>query len=659
MKRLFPLSFLLITTTAISLELEEIKRYSLLQRAQQITTTWEKSSVSYPYAKPRPEKALQLASNWLILSPSSLLLPEGVSLFSYLSQESLSKMLHSLGIEGIEIPSLQLSAEVKQGHIYSSKKGDYAPISYQLDPRFGSYEEYLSLVEAAHKEKITLLGSIFPGYTGKGFDFWLAIRNYQDYPNLYHLIEISPSDWDLLPPIPKDKDCAPLSFPTLRLLQERGYLPSIWPFFSAKKLKWSATSPVLGYEGKEKRWIYLQAHTENQPILKAFDASFAAQRILSAGILASLYYQKTPFLRISSFPYTLGNFSPIAELFAQLIRKSGGYSFLDINTNIFQLHTYLTYGSEFCYDFLLKSAFLHSLLHQNKELLSSLYEELLQQNFPLGRLIHSLESQRPFHYDWVDFLDQPEQPIFFRGKKRRKKEVRSMIYREDIPLLTQKYPYNPYEEGVFSSPLLGMLAACLKVEDLSSLTPPQKQALQKVHFLFAFFSAMQPGIFSFSLEDLVGLLPIPSSISPTVKPWQKDIKDISLSLSFTSTLYPPLLLQLKDPHSFIRQLQKLLQIRKTYHISQAKMKKLLPLKNSYLFAYFLQLPTAEDQILVVMNLSPQSQKEKICLEEQRGNVFFDLFTQKPEKKAPFTSFLELEIAPHEGKAFFIKSKYPS
>ena len=36
----------------------------------------------------------------------------------------------------------------------------------------------------------TILDDIVPGHTGKGADFRLAEINYQDYPGIYHMVDI-------------------------------------------------------------------------------------------------------------------------------------------------------------------------------------------------------------------------------------------------------------------------------------------------------------------------------------------------------------------------------------------------------------------------------------------------------------------------------------
>ena len=48
----------------------------------------------------------------------------------------------------------------------------------------------------------TIIDDVVPGHTGKGADFRLAEMKYADYPGIYHMVEIEPEDWNLLPDVP-------------------------------------------------------------------------------------------------------------------------------------------------------------------------------------------------------------------------------------------------------------------------------------------------------------------------------------------------------------------------------------------------------------------------------------------------------------------------
>jgi len=53
---------------------------------------------------------------------------------------------------------------------------------------------------------LTVIDDIVPGHTGKGADFRLAEMKHGAYPGIYHMIEIEPEDWAILPDVPHGRD---------------------------------------------------------------------------------------------------------------------------------------------------------------------------------------------------------------------------------------------------------------------------------------------------------------------------------------------------------------------------------------------------------------------------------------------------------------------
>ena len=72
----------------------------------------------------------------------------------------------------------------------------------QVDPEFGTEEEFRMLCATAAEYEGTIIDDIVPGHTGKGADFRLAEMGYGDYPGIYHMVSIAPEHWDLLPDVP-------------------------------------------------------------------------------------------------------------------------------------------------------------------------------------------------------------------------------------------------------------------------------------------------------------------------------------------------------------------------------------------------------------------------------------------------------------------------
>lgn len=68
--------------------------------------------------------------------------------------------------------------------------GGYDRVSLEVDPLYGSDEDYRDLVRVAAQYNGYVAGDIVPGHTGTGADWQLAKMNYKDYPYLFHMIEV-------------------------------------------------------------------------------------------------------------------------------------------------------------------------------------------------------------------------------------------------------------------------------------------------------------------------------------------------------------------------------------------------------------------------------------------------------------------------------------
>ena len=147
----------------------------------------------------------------------------------------------------------------------------------------GGQNVYVAQVARAHSAIV--IGDVIPGHTGKGADFRLAERDYADYPGLYHMVQIDPADWALLPPVPAGHDSVNLSPAIVEALQRKHYIVGMLSsriFYQpgVKDSDWSATDIVQGTDGVNRRWVYLHYFKQGQPTLNWLDPSFAAARLV-------------------------------------------------------------------------------------------------------------------------------------------------------------------------------------------------------------------------------------------------------------------------------------------------------------------------------------------------------------------------------------------
>ena len=118
--------------------------------------------------------------------------------------------------------------------------------STQIDPVFGDEEAFRRLTDVAETHGGSVIDDIVPGHTGKGADFRLAEMAFKDYPGIYHMIEIPPEDWHLLPDVPEGRDSVNLDAATEHELAQHGYIIGelqrvIFYMPGVKETNWSVT----------------------------------------------------------------------------------------------------------------------------------------------------------------------------------------------------------------------------------------------------------------------------------------------------------------------------------------------------------------------------------------------------------------------------------
>jgi hypothetical protein len=138
---------------------------------------WQK-----PYGMARPADFLDLASVWFNAYPASLITRPGESVVQSLADPELLRALREVGIEAIHTGPLKRAGSVRGTSYGPSIDGRFDRIELVIDPEFGSDDQYRELVKRAAEQRITIIGDLVPGHTGKGPDFRLAERVVPGYP---------------------------------------------------------------------------------------------------------------------------------------------------------------------------------------------------------------------------------------------------------------------------------------------------------------------------------------------------------------------------------------------------------------------------------------------------------------------------------------------
>ncbi len=155
-----------------------------------------------PFAHPDPRAAVERAQVWFTAYPLSFISRPGDSFLAGLANPELWKAFRRVGIDAVHTGPVKLAGGIKGWNLTGSVDGHFDRISMQVDPAFGTEDQFRSLCEVASAHNGTVIDDIVPGHTGKGSDFRLAEMGFSDYPGIYHMVSIAPEDWHLLPDVP-------------------------------------------------------------------------------------------------------------------------------------------------------------------------------------------------------------------------------------------------------------------------------------------------------------------------------------------------------------------------------------------------------------------------------------------------------------------------
>src|SRR5262249_61759626 len=136
----------------------------------------------------------------------ALVTEDDQSVVRTLANADLLSMLREIGIEGIHTGPMKRAGGITGREYTPSVDGFFDRIGLDLDPLFGTNQEYSELTGTAKELGIALIGDLVPAHTGKGPDFRLAERHYQNYKRLYTMVQIPEEAWWLLRDGPETSD---------------------------------------------------------------------------------------------------------------------------------------------------------------------------------------------------------------------------------------------------------------------------------------------------------------------------------------------------------------------------------------------------------------------------------------------------------------------
>ncbi len=650
-----------------------------------------------PYAQARPRAASALASVWFTAYPAAVVTKQDTSVLATLGDPELWRSLASIGVQAVHTGPMKEAGGIRDGVKTPTVDGNFDRISFNIDPQFGTQAEFVAMSRVAAAYNAIVIDDIIPAHTGKGADFRLAEMFYGDYPGLYHMVEIAEEDWPLLPAIPEGRRAANMSPACVEELKAKGYIVGQLRrviFFEpgVKETDWSATDVVVGVDGVARRWVYLHYFKEGQPSLNWLDPSFAAPQMIVGDALHSLDILGARGLRLDANGFLGVEIQPNAtawseghplslvgnQLIAGMVRKAGGFSFQELNLTVDDIAAMSKGGADLSYDFITRPAYHHALLTGRTEFLRLMLRTVHEFGIDPASLIHALQNHDELTLELVHFWTAHADDTYqFEGQswpgRNLREHIRDTMYER---LAGENAPYNlRFVTNGVACTTASVITAALGIRDLASITPEQRDLIQRVHLLLVMYNAFQPGVFALSGWDLTGALPLPTEAvahlmedgdTRWIERGAYDLVGINpeatqshAGLPKATMLYGSISEQLQDPASFANQLKQLLAVRQAYGIFAARQILIPDVTNPALLLMVHDLPDNRGTQITALNFGAESIEETVTIPNTPSGPLIDMMRETIVGDLSETGELTIRLEPYEGRSLRIVSALPA
>ncbi|MFC0448024.1 maltose alpha-D-glucosyltransferase [Rhodococcus jostii] len=640
-----------------------------------------------PYADPNPRAAVERGSVWFTAYPISIITAPGASFLSSLGDESLWQAFSEIGVTAVHTGPVKQAGGIKGWRATPSVDGHFDRISMQIDSAFGTEEEFRRLCVVAAAYDGIVIDDIVPGHTGKGADFRLAEMAYADYPGIYHMVEIEPQDWHLLPRVPDGRDSVNIDADTEAQLARAGYIIGqlqrvIFYELGVKETNWSVTPAVKGVDGVERRWVYLHYFKAGQPSINWLDPSFAGMRLVIGDACHSiadlgagaLRLDANGFLGVERRTEGLPGWSeghPLSEaanhLIASIVRKMGGFTFQELNLTIDDIKAMGTTGADLSYDFINRPAYHHALVMGNTEFLRLTMNLARDHGVDAASLVHALQNHDELTFELVHFATLHKDDEFdYGGESVTGSDLGDRIRKDLCERLTGRWaPYNrTFTTNGIACTTASVITAALGIRDLDRMDAADIDTVKQAHLLLAMFNALQPGVFALSGWDLCGLLTVPSEdvadlLTEGDTRWinrgAHDLMGVNPDAARSESgiprghsLYGSLPVQLQDPTSFARRLARIIDVRNRFGIATAVQLDVPTVSHKGLLVMVHELA---DSSLEVTVLNFTSEEIAATVQSQflpAGSPAVNLFTDEQIGTVDELHSFPVTLAPYEG-----------
>jgi trehalose synthase len=663
-----------------------------------------------PFARPNPRAAVDTASVWFTAYPLSLITRPDESFLKAMADTEMWKAFAQIGIQAIHTGPVKRAGGISGWQLTPSVDGHFDRISTQIDPAFGTEDEFREMCGTANWYGGTIIDDIVPGHTGKGADFRLAEMKYADYPGIYHMVEIDPRDWEHLPPVPDGADSVNVDAATEDWLDKAGYIIGrlqrvIFYAEGIKETNWSVTRPIVGVDGVERRWVYLHYFKDGQPSINWLDPSFAGMRLVIGDALHSLTDLGSGGLRLDANGFLGAEKSaeddvgwseghPLSQAANQfigsMVRKLGGFTFQELNLTIDDIRDNSIAGPDLSYDFINRPAYHHALATADTEFLRLTLRTTLETEVDPASLVHALQNHDELTYELVHWSAGHRDDVYtYKGHEVTGEELGHTIRTDLTEALTGPHaPYNlVFTTNGIACTTVTVIAAILGVTDLNQIemTPGERSdgvvaehgvaldRIRRAHLLLAMFNALQPGVFALSGWDLCGMLTLPAEqvrellrggdtrwihrAAHDLMGVNPDATHSTAGMPRGTSLYGSIPEQMADETSFVRQLQAILKVRTHFGIATSRQIDIPEVSHRGMLVMVHQLDDPNQLQLTVLNFANEDIAGTVRSEHLPPSaVVTDMFSGKAIATVDDLHSFAVEMPAHHGMSLLVETK---
>jgi trehalose synthase len=356
-----------------------------------------------------------------------------------------------------------------------------------------------------------------------------------------------------------------------------------------------------------------------------------------------------------------------------MVRKVGGFTFQELNLTIDDIKITSDAGADLSYDFINRPAYQHALAMADTEFLRLTLNASLTLGVNPVQLVHALQNHDELTYELVHFTTLHKDDVYsYHGEDISGADLAVTIRGDLCDRLTgEAAPYNLiFSTNGIASTTGTVIAAALGYTSIENLTDEQIRKIRQAHLLLAMFNALQPGVFSLSGWDLLGMLTLdPEKIAPLLATgdtrwihrsaydlmgFQTESEQPRTGMPKAVSMYGPLPEQLKDQASFVSQLRRILALRDRYGIATSTQVDVPDVSNKAMLVMVHRLGNPVEHQVTVLNFGSEPIVGTInSTHLDPGSVVVDMFTDEVVGEVDDLHSFSIALDGHQGRSLFV------